>query len=53
MEDKFAKCLAGFRKSHGTQHSLLTVLGKWEKELIMDRMSLLYLWTFQRPLIQP
>ena len=31
MEDKFAKCLTGFRKSHGTQHSLLTRLKKWKK----------------------
>ena len=28
MEGKFAKCLTGFRKSHGTQHSLLTMLEK-------------------------
>ena len=53
MEDKLAKCLTGFKKSHGTQHSLLTMLEKNEKvELIMDHMSMLYLWTFQRPLIQ-
>ena len=31
MEDKFAKCLTGFRKSHGTQHSLLPMLEKWKK----------------------
>ena len=31
MEDKFAKCLTGFRKSHGTQHSLLTMLEKWKR----------------------
>ena len=31
MEDKFANCLTGFRKSHGTQHSLLTMLEKWKK----------------------
>ena len=31
MEDKFAKCLTGFRKSHGTQHSLLNMLGKWKR----------------------
>ena len=31
MEDKFAKCLTGFRKSHGTQHALLTMLEKWKK----------------------
>ena len=29
MEVKFAKCLTGFRKPHGTQHSLLTMLEKW------------------------
>ena len=28
MEDKFAKWLVGFRKSHGTQHLLLTMLEK-------------------------
>ena len=27
MEDKLAKCLTGFRKSHGTQHSLFE---KWK-----------------------
>ena len=52
MEVKFPKCLTGFRKPHGTQHSLLTMLEKWKRELIMDRMSLLYLWTFKRTLIQ-
>ena len=31
MEDKFAKCLTGFRKSHRTQHSLLTMLEKWKR----------------------
>ena len=31
MEVKFAKCLTGFRKSHGTQHSLLTMLEKWKR----------------------
>ena len=30
MEDKFAKWLVGFRKSHGTQHLLLTMLKKWK-----------------------
>ena len=28
MEDKLTKCLTGFRKSHGTQHSLVTMLEK-------------------------
>ena len=31
MEDKLTKCLTGFRKSHGTQHSLLTMLEKWKR----------------------
>ena len=31
MEDKLSKCLTGFRKSHGTQHSLLTMLKKWKR----------------------
>ena len=31
MEDKFSKCLTDFRKPHGTQYSLLTMLGKWKK----------------------
>ena len=31
MKDKLSKCLTGFRKSHGTQHWLVTMLEKWEK----------------------
>ena len=31
MEDKLTKCLTGFRKSHGTKHSLLTMLEKWKR----------------------
>ena len=31
MEDKLSKCLKGFRKSHGTQHLLATMLEKWKK----------------------
>ena len=31
MEDKLTKCLSGFRKLHGTQHLLLTMLEKWKK----------------------
>ena len=31
MEDKQTKCLTSFRKSHGTQHSLLTILEKWKR----------------------
>ena len=31
MEDKLSKCLAGFRKSRGSQHLLVTMLEKWKK----------------------
>ena len=31
IKDKLSKCLAGFRKSHGTQDLLVTMLEKWEK----------------------
>ena len=31
MEDKLKNCLASFRKSHSTQHSLLTMLEKWKR----------------------
>ena len=33
MENKFSKCVTGFRKSHGTQHSLIVMLEKWKKAL--------------------
>ena len=31
MEDELTKYLAGFRKLHGTQYSLLTMLEKWKR----------------------
>ena len=31
MEDKLSKCFRGFRKSHGTQQLLVTMLKKWKK----------------------
>ena len=31
MEDEFAKCLTVFRKSHGIQQSLLTMLEEWKR----------------------
>ena len=31
MEDKLTKCLTGFNKLHGRQHSLLTMLEKWKR----------------------
>ena len=30
MQDKLSKHKTGFRKSHGTQHSLMTMLEKWK-----------------------
>ena len=31
MKDKLSKCLTGFRKSHGTQHLLVTMIEEWKK----------------------
>ena len=31
VDDKLTKCLKDFRKSYGTQHSLLTMLEKWKR----------------------
>ena len=33
MKDKLAHSITGFRKSHGTQHSLIMMLEKWKKAL--------------------
>ena len=33
MQDKLSKHITGFRKSHGTQHSLTTMLEKWKSPL--------------------
>ena len=33
MQDKLSKHITGFRKSHGTQHSLMTILKKWKSAL--------------------
>ena len=33
MQDKLSKHITGFRKSHGTQHSLMTLLGNWKGAL--------------------
>ena len=33
MENKMSKCVTGFRKSHGAQHSLIAMLEKWKKAL--------------------
>ena len=33
MQDKLSKHITGFRKSHGTQHSLMTMLEQWKSVL--------------------
>ena len=33
MENKLSKFITGFRKLHGTQHSLVTMLKKWKNAL--------------------
>ena len=33
MEKKISKCVTGFSKLHGTQHSLIVLLEKWKKAL--------------------
>ena len=43
MQDKLSKLITGFRKSHGTRHSLMTMLEKWKSTL--DKIS-------QKPLTQ-
>ena len=44
MEDKLSKHLTGFRKSHGTQHLLVTILEKWKKAVDNEEYaSLLFL----------
>ena len=33
MQEKLSKHITGFRKSHGTQHSLMTMLEEWKSAL--------------------
>ena len=33
MENKLSKCLAGFRKNHNTQNSLLRIIESWKAKL--------------------
>ena len=39
MADKQAMCIAAFRKSHGTQHSLINMPEKWKGQLIGETAS--------------
>ena len=34
MEKKISKCVSGFRKSHGKQHSLKVILENWPKKAL-------------------
>ena len=44
MENKISKCVTGFRKSHGTQHSLIVMLEKWKKALDKEeKMSAIFM----------
>ena len=49
MKDKLSKQLTGFRKRHSIPHCLRCMLEIWKK--VLEDIFLLYLWTFQRPLI--
>ena len=33
MEDKISNYVVGFRKSHGTRHSLVIMLGRWKQAI--------------------
>ena len=52
VEDKLSKCLTGFRKSHETQHLLVTMVEKWKKEVDKGEYVSAYSWIFQNPLVQ-
>ena len=44
MKDKLSKCLTGFRKSHGTQHLLVTMLEKQKKAVVKgEHVSALFM----------
>ena len=53
VENKLAKCLIGFKKSHVTQHSLLTMLEKWKRKIdIGVYVSALFMGLSKASLIQ-
>ena len=43
MQDKLSKHITGFRKSHGTQHSLMNMLEKWKNALDKGKIFVFYL----------
>ena len=52
MIEKLAHSITSFRKSHGTQNSLVVMLEKWKRHLIRENTSQHYLWISQNPSIQ-
>ena len=52
MQDKLSKQITGFRKSHGTQHSLMTMIEKWKSALDKAENICVLFMISQRPLRQ-
>ena len=52
MQEKLSKHITGFRKSHGTQYSLIAMLEKYLCREIKRKMFVFYVWISQRPLTQ-
>ena len=44
METKLSKYITGFRKLHGTQHSVVTMLEKWKKSSRQKRIYLRFIY---------
>ena len=43
MQNKLSKYVTGFRKSHGTQHSLMIMLEKWKNVLDKGYVCVLFM----------
>ena len=43
VENKISKCVTGFRKSNGTQHSLVVMLEKWRKALDKEENMFIFM----------
>ena len=48
MGDKISDHVTGFRKSYGTQHSLVIMLERWKKLLIKKNIFLWYIWNLSK-----
>ena len=48
MGDKISDHVTGFRKSYGTQHSLVIMLERWKKLLIKKNIFLWYVWNLSK-----